>query len=551
MNTLQKKIEKLLKKKKVTAHDIGDMLIDTYRAICVREEQQINPADFSELERRFYKAATEKDKTLYDAYKNLYYQIIQTHKKAMEQGEAFITSLMADKVLNEFIENEERHSKAQQIPVIMEAVEYRKLVEAAKTATRERPAAAYYFMLKFIQWKEDETPDKAINNAVRRYKKKSPALNKRHGSALLQPIYRLNGKDFTSLQDPIFIEAKTARARELTGSEDLTAYETYIKDKKKELFYQGAAATRDYMKRASGKRLMNLSDEVLLERLENTIRMTPDIEYIDPENIEIESALMLNPPVEYVGTEPDTYIKGRSCFDLLCLYSDELTDDLPQQIREDYPEIAAAIDKYLEEETATGFPTLPDFYIANISGAYSSRPDILERINDSGIAILNKPYPKQEGKYIFLDYDYQKASKETEGERLSIFRPVAYMNCFNALMELVAQVFDVPELLDFITVKLPSYEKYRTLFNRALYSVNFGLRYFYPAEQLQQRRETLRGLFPYGYLRPLEDFQPSKKSIKEVREYLTELRDTGDPAGHLRLLEYRYLDPLLKSINFE
>ena len=548
MNTLLQKVEKLLKKKKVTAHDVGALLIESFRAVCVEGVEPLDTKDFARLEHAFYETAKDKDKNQYKVYKTLYFQIVQIRGKAIEQGEAFIASLTADKVLNEFIENEKRHNEVERIPVIMTEERYNAMIEAAKKRARELPAVAYYCILRLISSRNGETPDKALNNAVRKYMKKSPALNKRYGSALLQPIYRMKDIEFTSLQDPAFIQAKTARAKKLTGSEDLTAYEEYITDKKKELLYQGAAATRNYIKDTNKKKLLSLSDAELMRRLEKSIALPLELEYMDPDYIELENALMFNPPVEYVGTEPETYIKGRSCFDLLRLY--DLTDDLPQQIREDYPEIAAAIDNYLEREIDNNFPTLPDFFTAAISGAYEKRPDVLERINITGIAVMKKPLPEQKGKYIFTDYKYSLPGDD-ENDGLELFRPVAYINCYNALMDLIMKVFDIPEIMDFIHVKLTDYETYRKQFNRTLYSVNFGLQDYYSGEQLREKRENLRGLFPYGYLRSLEDFRPAKKSIDDMRDYLTELRENCDPVGYLRLMEYNCLDPLLESVDVE
>ena len=218
MNTLLQKVEKLLKKKKVTAHDVGALLIESFRAVCVEGVEPLDTKDFARLEHAFYETAKDKDKNQYKVYKTLYFQIVQIRGKAIEQGEAFIASLTADKVLNEFIENEKRHNEVERIPVIMTEERYNAMIEAAKKRARELPAVAYYCILRLISSRNGETPDKALNNAVRKYMKKSPALNKRYGSALLQPIYRMKDIEFTSLQDPAFIQAKTARAKKLTGS---------------------------------------------------------------------------------------------------------------------------------------------------------------------------------------------------------------------------------------------------------------------------------------------------------------------------------------------
>lgn len=555
--TLQEKADKLLKKRKLTGHDVGALLLDSFRAYIDPAESQINAKDFVSLENRL---TGDKDKNSYLMFKNIYFQLIAIHGKATEQLDAFITRMNADKLLKEFVSYEEIHATAEKYPVIFSSEEYSKMITAAKKAIQDHPEEAFFLILQYIRLWEEKAPDKKIKNAVKKYKKMSPALNNRRGkegtpfrAAFYCPLYRVNGEELDSLQDPIFISAKKARALEVIGSEDLEAYDAYIADKKKELLYKGPAAIRDYMEEASGTRLTTISNNELLKLLETSIKLDPVREYLSPDYIALENALAFNPVVEYCGQQRDKYQKKYTYFDLLFFYyadPDEegpIDKDLPAKIKEDYPALAAAIDSYLEEEAAADFPTLPDFYIATLSGLFRYSPELLEHINTGGIAVNRKPYPNQERKTLYPVFNVI-TSPGDKSTPLEAFSPLAYMNCYNTTITLLAEVFDVPELLEFALLDVPKWEEYREGVNKILFSVFYDLSQYYTGDKLKERRQALRGLFPFDYLRSASDLEPSKKAINRVKKELTTLRDTEDPGGKLRLIEYFYISFLMDSI---
>ena len=550
--TLQEKADKLLKKKKITGHDVGALLLDSFRVNIVPGEKQIKAEDFAELENRLH---SETDRADYLMFRNIYFPLISLRQKAITQNDTFIHNMTADRLLKEFVDNEAVLAETRDIPVIIEEKEYKKLIAAAKAVIKSNPAAAYYFVLDYIRLWEDKAPNTKIRNAVKYYKKQSPVLNKLRSengtlfnNALLKPKYKLNGKEIDSLNDPAFIEAKKARALELTGKEDLTEYEKYIADKKKELLYKGPAATRDYMEAVSGTRLSSIDDTELMKLLEVSIGTDKKTEYLALDYINMENALRLYPVIEYCGTEEDKYQEGRSSFDMIYLYTaGPISNNLPEMIKKDYPVLDTAIVDYLNDEMENDFPTLPDFFVASISGCYDKHQEVLKRINEAGMAIIHKPYKKQEGKYIFPQFEFYRAWKKEE-KSLKVFEPLAYMNCYNTLIELLAEVFDVPELLEFARIYIPDWNAYRDTFNSVLFSTYYNLGQYYINEELKIKRDTLKGLFPYDYMRSVSDFLPNKKVIEEVKKDLTALRDSKDPAGKLRMLEYFYITPLLDSV---
>ena len=549
--TLQEKADKLLKKKKITGHDVGALLLDSFRVNIVPGEKQIKAEDFAELENRLH---SETDRAVYLMFRNIYFPLISLREKATTQTDTFIHNMKVDRLLKEFVDNETVLAETRDVPIVIEEKEYKKLIAAAKAAIKVNPATAYYFVLTYIELWGDKAPNTKIRNAVKYYKKQSPVLNTRrsesgmlYSEALLKPKYKLNGKEIDSLNDPAFIEAKKARALELTGKEDLTEYEKYIADKKKELLYKGPAATRDYMEAVSGTRLSSIDDTELMKLLEVSIGADKETEYLALDYINMENALRLYPVVEYCGTEADKYQEGRTNFDLIYRYLAGPVEDLPEMIRKDYPVLDTAIVDYLKDETENDFPTLPDFFVASISGCYTDQPQILERINDAGLAVNRKPYPKQKGKYIFPQFEFNRAWKKEE-KSLKVFEPLAYMNCYNTIIELLAEVFDVPELLEFAKIDRPDWNIYSGLFNAVLFSTYYALGLYYKKDKLKNKRQALKDLFPYDYLRSTSDFLPNKKVVEEVKKDLTALRDSKDPAGKLRMMEYFYITPLMDSV---
>lgn len=546
--TLQEKADKLLKKRKLTGHDVGALLLDSFRAYIEDNGGQVNADIFAALEARVYQDKTEG--AIYGLYRDIYLQFSQTYKKTSEILRQFTASFTPDITLNEFIENEKAYNVTEKIPLIVTREEYRAIIEKAKkNITTNRPAA-YYSMLEYIRaWSNRPELNPKIKNAVKKYRKMSPALNKRYGSLFLQPIYKVDGKEFNSLQDPIFISSKKARALEVIGSEDLEAYDAYIADKKKELLYKGPAAIRDYMRKARKTALISLTDDELISRLDTSLKVDPNIFYLSPDYIALENALAFNPVVEYCGQSLDKYQEGRSYFDLLCMYTEGPIDkDLPAKIKEDYPALAAAIDSYLEEEAAADFPTLPSYFPALLSFSYNNRPDVLERINTAGIAVNMDPATTARAPEPSMFFKLTPHKYSAKEKSLKVFEPLAYMNCYNTTITLLAEVFDVPGILEFALFTVPEWEEYREHFNRVLYHTNYLLEDFYTGERLKEKRQALRGLFPFDYLRSASDFLPSKKEVKEVKEDLIELRDTRDPAGRLRIMETITIRRLLESV---
>lgn len=554
--TLQAKANKLLRKKKVTGHDVGALLLDSFRATIVPDESQIKAENFAELENRLI---SEKDKKTYDMFKNIYFQLIALYGKTVEQLKSFTSRLDADKILKEFISYEEIHATTEKYPVILSSETYAEMITRAKAAIKNNPEQTLFLILQYFRIWDEMLPDTKLKSVIKKYKKMSPALNKRCGedgtpfrSAFYCPIYQLNGETLGSLQDPRFIEAKKARALEVIGSEDLDAYDTYIADKKKELLYKGPAAIRDYMEEASGTRLTTLKDNALLKALESSIKLDIVREYLSPEYITLENALHLNPVVEYCGTQPDKYQEGYSYFDLIHLYTslnpkDPVEKDLTAKIKEDYPVLATAIDDYLEKEIAEDFPTLPDYYIALLSDLFKNSPNTLEHINTGGIAVNRKPYPNQKHKAVYPKFDVITHPGK-DNTPLEAFSPLAFMNCYNTTITLLAEVFDVPELLEFALLSVPQWEEYSNAFNKILFSIYYDLSMYYTDDKLEERRQALRGLFPYGYLRSASELEPSIEAINKVKKELTYLRDTADPGGNLRLIEYFFVDSLMDSV---
>ena len=550
--TLQEKADKLLKKKKITGHDVGALLLESFRVVVEEKEEQIDADTFSHLEAKVY--ADKKEAQIYSLYRDIYFQFTQAYKKTFGMMEQFTTSFTPEKTLNEFIEREKNFFSIERtIPVIVSREEYKAILDDAKTNIKAHPAIAYYALIEYTRaWQNRAELDPKIRNAVKKYKKMSPALNKRFGAAFLKPIYKINGKEFYTIQDPAFIEAKKARALELTGKEDLTEYDEYIADKKKELLYKGPAAIRDYMRKATGKALLHLDDEQLSYGVELSLRRPPEDFYAAPDYLEIENALNLNPVVEYCGQKENEYREGRTYFDLIALYTaGPISDDLPEMIKKDYPALATAFDNFLETEAENDFSTLPAYLVTLLSWRYNDKPQILERINTGGLAVNIDPVQQKKGKEnIFVKMNLPRAGKKEE-KSLKVFEPLAYMNCFNITVDLLAEVFDVPELKDYAKFTLPGWPEYSERFNGVLYRTYYYLADNYSGSELQQKRQALKDIFPFGYLRSISDFLPDKKKVNEVKADLIELRDTNDPAGRLRIFETITIRRLLQIINLD
>lgn len=393
------------------------------------------------------------------------------------------------------------------------------------------------------------------------------------------------------------LEEEFLRTHKLTiNGEPATAEETvqsYNQDrliKNYELFFKGAKAIREIVLERTGKTL-DSTDEEIEEALNDTIDYVGKAKYkLNAE--EIAEALDFSTPTEWHTYEE--LPEGLTAYDLLDLITDssQYAETDPKAhlktFKAEYPELYKALHTYIEENVpkARGLKA-NQLYKDIVSWGELAEAGIIRykaliqpddrqiveywtgdedttenkskrlRTGLRGIAILKHPASYQtdeNGDYIEkknpLHAFRSLYSLEGNGDQIAelqgfrdnlIYPAMSYLYSFNALMEIIGKVYDLPELAEVVSLDTSLFESKMNGFNGMLY---FFYHDVYGNEtEKQRKRAIIKELFT-----PLEadTLKPSKESIEEITAELTKLGLSSEARKKLKYLD-AFIDRLMNS----
>lgn len=382
----------------------------------------------------------------------------------------------------------------------------------------------------------------------------------------------------------------TINGEPATVEEAVQSYNVGRLIKNCELFFKGAKAIREFALEKTGKALER-TDEEIEEALSYAIDYVCRASY-NPNAAQIAEALGFATHTEWHTYEE--LPEGLTAYDLLDLITDSSQDeetdpnDHLKRFKAEYPEIYKALNAYIEENIpkAKGLKTnqlykdivswgeLADAGIIGyqaliqpdereIVQIWTEGEDTTEskskrlRTELRGIAILKNP-PKnkidEQGDYIekknplqFFQRLYTLEGDESKTEEIQgykdklIYPAMSYLYSFNALMEIIGKVYDLPELAEVARYDTSLFESKMSAFNGLLYFFYHDV-YGNEAEK-QRKRAIIKEVFS-----PLEadTLTPSQEAIDDITEELTKLGFSSDARKKLKYLD-AFIDRLMNS----
>lgn len=357
-----------------------------------------------------------------------------------------------------------------------------------------------------------------------------------------------------------------------------------------ELFFKGAKAIRELTLERTGKELP-FTDEEIEEALNDTIDYVGKARY-NPTAEQIAEALDFSTPTKWHTYEE--LPEGLTAYDLLDLITDSSrygeTDPKKhlKAFKAEYTELYNALNAYIEERVPNARGLKPNQlykdivswgeladagiigYISlvqpdnnQIVDIWTGKEDTTEnksrrlRAGFKGIAILKNPYSHQtdeNGDYIEtkspLLYFQNLYTLEGDGDKIAtihgyshslIYPALGYLYAFNALMEIIGNVYDLPELAEVARYDTSTFESKMSAFNNFLYIFYHDV--YGNEEEQEHKRAIIKEVFS-----PLEadTLKPSQEAIEEVTEELTKLGLSSDARKKLKYLD-AFIDHLMNS----
>ena len=357
-----------------------------------------------------------------------------------------------------------------------------------------------------------------------------------------------------------------------------------------ELFFKGASYIRECALKKTGKELESTDEE--LENIFNEIIDEIGKRNYNPVKADIEEALDFSTPTEW-----HTYEKlpeGLTAYDLLDLITDSSrygeTDPKKhlQAFKAEYTELYNTLNAYIEENIPKarglnpnqlykdivswgeladagimGYSHLIQPTDKDIVDVWTRGEDTTEnqsrrfRTDFKGIAILKHPNKNQtddKGDYVEesspLMFFNNLYALENNGKKIDdiqsyatslIYPALGYLYAFNALMDIIGGVYDLPELAKVAHFDTSLFENKMSGFNGMLYIFYHDV-YGNEAEK-KRKRAIIKEVFS-----PLEadTLKPSQEAITKITEELTELGLSSDARKKLKYLD-TFIDRLMNN----
>lgn len=590
-------LKNLLKKKGWTGEEVGKLLIASMLNDIKQQGQQnkeplFSQSDFEQMESSL---TSDRDYLTYGVYRDLYSSIIDSFNRGQGLYQQFFNGF--SRLFAEFreVENADNAQKSiDNTPLIMTESQYKRLeAEAVKTLSGYKDsfcALMFHCLDNFLEADEayikEEAP--AIWEALEATKK-IPATGNR-----FLPLYNETyGEGYYSLPDGRRSDQMTGeewqKTLELTiNGETVQNYNQNRLIKSYELYFKGAKAIRAELLERTGK-APDLTDEELEEALEDTVGRAG----FNPNAEQIAKALDFSTPTEWHTYEEPP--EGLTLYDLLELYPEEFSGafeadekEALKHFKKDAPALYDALKAYIESKVPQARGLKPNQLHKDIiswgelvtTGLIGCSEliqpddrqiiDIATRGEDTtenkskrlrtglnGIAILKHPAPFQmdeQGDYIEqkspLHFFQSLYTLEGDGDKIAeiqgytdnlIYPALGYLYAFNALMDIIGGVYDLPELAEVAYYDTSLFESKMRGFNGMLYIFYHDV-YGNEAEK-QHKRAIIKEAF-----RPLEaeTLKPSQKAIEEITAELTKLGLSSEARKKLKYLD-AFIDRLMNS----
>lgn len=608
-NTTQ--LKNLLKKKGWTGTEVGKLLIASMLNDIKQTGQEETTPLFSQTDFEHMESSltSDWDYITYGVYRDLYSSIIDSFNRGQGIYQQFYNGF--SNILTNLLEvrNADNAQKSfDNMPVIMTESQYARLRKEASNILNGKQISfcglVFYCLERFL-----DSEDAVIKSEAPGVWKALEATKKKPAAGKFLPLYNeIMGKGYYTLPDgrrsDEMTNAEWQRAlsdefrrnfrvqidgRPATLVETLQEYNTQHILTCQKLYYEGADSIRKAILENTGNET-DLTDEELLNALDDIIKTTGNAHYSNPNAAEISATLDNTVRAEWHTYEnpPDDL----TMYDLLPLYVGEYNENINisggkealQLLKKDVSPLYNAIKEYIEERVPNagelknnqlykpfiswgklaafgviGFAecvqvTDQDIIETATAGEDTSENDSKRhRTERNGIAILRSPAADQvdeNGDYIetsplyhfrtlySLWEDPEQANLIRSYADNLIYPALSYLYAFNALMEIFGEVYDLPDLPEVANFDMSTFITRMNGYNGLVYLFYHDV--YGSQGEKQLKRSIIKEIFP---ILETDTLKPSQETINEIT---AELKKCGFSSETRKKL--KYLDSLLDRL---
>lgn len=587
-------IKRLLNKKGWTGKEIGQLLIASLLNDIKQKDKEEKELLFTQKEFEDMESTlrTDRDFTVYGVYRDLYSSLVDSYNRGQALYQQFSNGyyhLFTE--LREVQTAEDALKIRANTPLIVTESQYKRMraqaEEKLRAITATFDAIVIDVLRSFMDADEAELAEQPAIKEALEATKRTPAEGysflEENKDAFLEGYYTLpDGRRSDQMTSQAWREALEEyflKEHSLTvdGSpasiEETVRY--YNQERLKigyELFFKGADAVRSFL-RNSG-----IDTDLTDEELEEAIDLSLDAlggGHFTATAEELLEALGFDAPTEWHYYEE--LPKDLTLYDLLDMYEEKDTE----QLQADAPELYGAIVSYVKEKLPKAkkrscITTWGELADAGVIGytehVEPTNEEIVALCNEAetstdyakrvrarrkGIAIIQDPTESQQdeetGDYIeagdpsvffFSLYDLENNGEKLEellAYKENLIEPaLAYIYSFNALLDVLGDVYDLPDLPKTAKLDLTEYEEKVKAYNTLLYM------FYYSVTGDEEERKHKRAIIKEAFS-PIEPAEliPSQDTLEEIREELTKLGLSSEARRKLK-----YLDPLVYRLMY-
>lgn len=577
--TSKTQIKNLLKKKKLTGKEVGQLLI----ASMINDIKQIDKEKKdplftqSEFEAMEMSIINDREYTTYGVYRDIYSSVIDCFNRGQGLYQQFyngFSRLFLE--LREYQNTDNALKALEETPFIMTDSQYKRL-EAKAIEKRKKCKESFYslFFAVLDYFLEDhKIAPKNIKDAIEATNTlpvKDNNLIKSYNEIHKNGYYLLpDGRRSDTMNAKEWEEAiKQEYIKKFPFSERIKKLETFY-----ETYFKGLEAIKESFSEEGA------TEEEIEEASRNVFKfLTSSFDELKEENPPFKGLLIEFIPYDELPEELTLY-DFLSDFIDIAFYDDTDKKQCLKFIKETYPLLYKAIEEYIKinipqvknlkttqyyKEIITWEELAELNFIGYKDSINPTNEDIIEalelekeNINKTkrrgGIAILKNPQSTQtdaNGDYknnvsllgFFRNvYDLEEDQEEIKTLQdyieILIYPALGYLYSYNALLEIIEQVYEIPELAKTARRDTKTLEEKIAGYNSTLY-------FFYyhvcgSEEEKQRKRSIIKEVF-----KPLdpEEVKPTEEAINGMKEELLNLGFTNETRKKLK-----YLDPLINRL---
>lgn len=597
-------VKRLLRRKGRTGVEVGKLLL-TSLAYDIEQQKAGNPDPkelFKKNEFAIIEGKLEKDSDLvaYGVYSDIYRALVENYNYAnsltQQVDNGFFRMLYN---FSELEKNEDAQEALSNTPLILTKKQYKEYKEKSILKVKAYKESFNSLLFTHLEtYLEDisKAPKEiqAILKKLQSLKPSDPKIIKEINTLYNLGYFQLDSgersdkmskKEWNNLLEKKFLETHVL---EIDGK--IAGYEETYRDfkreakfKAEELYYQGAEATKKYVKDKLGIEL-KYTDKEILDGLD-TIIIGVGIKRSEPAQIILEALDLKDNTTFYIY---DTLQDDTSELDILSIYADKAISagterEAIKELKKNYPDLFKALKEHLEETipATKGLKAnqyykdlisrgeLAELNILNYRDLISEDTDtmaeiiaeelkieqskIVKRVRFNGIAILQgegylsvdrEGNYKQQSSPLYFFTSLEELAKDEYLQKdmadcrdILVKKGLANIYAYNEFIDILSTVYDLEDIIKIAKIDTRVIEHRIGAFNKKIYM------FYHRLKDSEDKQKTL-----YQTFKPIDtsELKPTKEASVQVRDYITNLGLTRKARKEIQFFN-KYLRILVDS----